>query len=304
MKSGQHAQTLTRNQLVLNLALPEVQDYIIQFVSEILDSANIEYIKWDNNRAIHEMPRPSTSHSYILGLYHIIDILTTKYPRILWEGCASGGGRFDAGLLHYWPQSWTSDNTDGSNRLTIQLGTSLAYPPSAMGCHVSKVPNGLTGRNISIEYRSHVALMCGSFGFELNPSELSPEEISSIPEIMALAARINPIVIDGDFYRLRTPSPSSSYSSLSSPSSSSENWPAVQFLSANKTTAIVFAFQQFAMIKPAPPPLKLQGLEAEARYWNSADNGTYWGKSYMSAGLNLDWETRDYQSLVLWLYKV
>lgn len=281
--------SLTRNQLVLNVALPEVQDYIITFMSKLLDTANIQYIKWDNNRGIHELPTPATDHQYILGLYHIIDTLTTKYPNVLWEGCASGGGRFDAGLLHYWPQSWTSDNTDASNRLTIQLGTSLAYPPSAMGCHVSAIPNGLTHRNISIHYRAHVALMCGSFGFELNPSDLSAEETSAIPSIMQQADKINPIVISGDFYRLRLPDES--------------NWPAVQFVTKEKNESVVFAFQQQAMIKPTPPPLKLQGLDAKKRYWNDADNGTYSGATYMNQGLNLRWETEDYQSRVVWLYE-
>jgi alpha-galactosidase len=158
LHAGKHARTLTRSELVLNLGLPEVQEYIINFVSAILDTSDVTYIKWDNNRGIHEMSHPSDNYDYMLGIYHVIDTLTTKYPDILWEGCASGGGRFDAGLLHYWPQHWTSDNTDASDRLTIQLGTSLAYPPSAMGCHVSVVPNHLTNRNVSIEYRAHVAL--------------------------------------------------------------------------------------------------------------------------------------------------
>ncbi|KAI5357332.1 putative glycoside hydrolase family 36, glycosyl hydrolase, all-beta, aldolase-type TIM barrel [Septoria linicola] len=289
MKAGQHVQTLTRNQLVLNLALTEVQDFIINFVSEIIDNANVEYIKWDNNRAIHEMPTPATDHAYILGLYRVIDTLTTKYPQVLWEGCASGGGRFDAGLLHYWPQSWTSDNTDGSDRLTIQMGTSLAYPPSAMGCHVSKVPNGLTSRNISIEYRAHVALMCGSFGFELNPSDLNEQETAAIPGIMAEAERLGPVIISGDFYRLRLPEES--------------NWPAVQFVSQNGTEAVLFGFQQQAMIKPAPPPLRLQGLDASAQYWNSYDNVSYSGATYMNGGLNLDFPNVDYQSKLIWLYK-
>jgi alpha-galactosidase len=151
MHAGDHKRTLTRSELV--------QEHIINSVSNILDNADVTYIKWDNNRGIHEMSKPSDNYAYMLGIYHVIDTLTTKYPEVLWEGCASGGGRFDAGLLHYWPQHWTSDNTDASDRLTIQLGTSLAYPPSAMGCHVSVVPNHLTNRNVSVEYRAHVALM-------------------------------------------------------------------------------------------------------------------------------------------------
>ncbi|KAF2703246.1 glycoside hydrolase family 36 protein [Pleomassaria siparia CBS 279.74] len=289
LHSDRYQRTLTRNQLVLNVGLPEVQEFIISTISSIIDAANIQYIKWDNNRGMHEMSRPSDDYSYMLGLYRVIDNLTTAYPNILWEGCASGGGRFDAGLLHYWPQHWTSDNTDASNRLTIQMGTSLVYPPSAMSCHVSAIPNGLTHRNISIEYRAHVALMCGSFGFELNPSELSTEEGSAIPSIMEEARKINPIVISGSFYRLAIPDTS--------------NWPAAQFVSSAGDQAVVFAFQQQATVKPAPPPLKMQGLDPSASYRNNVDNGTYSGATYMNAGINLQWETRDYQSKTIWLYR-
>ncbi|KAI8936679.1 hypothetical protein NX059_007074 [Plenodomus lindquistii] len=289
LHAGKHQRTLTRNQLVLNVGLPEVQDFIISTVSRILDSANIQYVKWDNNRGMHELSRPSDNYEYIHGLYRVIDNLTTSYPDVLWEGCASGGGRFDAGLLHYWPQHWTSDNTDASNRLTIQMGTSLVYPPSAMGCHVSAVPNGLTRRNISIEYRGHVAMMCGSFGLELNPEELSPEEASAVPTIMAEAHRVNPVVITGDFFRLAHPDVS--------------NWPAVQFVSEDGSQAVVFAFQQLYMVKPAAPPVRLQGLDPSARYRNDLDNATYSGATYMNSGLNVPWPRGDYQSQLVWLEK-
>ncbi|KAK5717643.1 hypothetical protein LTR17_015908 [Elasticomyces elasticus] len=286
---GKHPRTLTRNQLVLNVGMPEVQEYIIAALSKIIDSANIRYIKWDNNRGIHEMPSPAADYAYMLGLYRVIDNLTTTYPGILFEGCASGGGRFDAGLLHYWPQHWTSDNTDASNRLTIQMGTTIMYPPSAMACHVSAVPNGVSQRNISIDYRAHVALMCGSFGFELRPDDLSAEERAAIPGILANWELINPIVISGSFYRLRLPDDS--------------NWPAVQLVSKDETTAVVFAFQQQAMIKPAPPPLRMAGLNATAMYRSTAFNGTYSGATLMNAGLNLAFEVADYQSMLIYLYR-
>jgi alpha-galactosidase len=290
LHAGKHERTLTRNQLVLNVGLPEVQDFIIGFVSRILDSANIQYVKWDNNRAMHELSHPSDDYKYILGLYRVIDNLTTRYPNVLWEGCASGGGRFDPGLLHYWPQHWTSDNTDAADRLTIQMGTSLSYPPSSMGCHISAVPNGSTGRNISIQYRGHVAMMCGSFGLELNPEELSPTEADALPAIMAAAKRVNPVVISGSFYRLAHPA--------------SSNWPAVQFVSVDGSQAVVFAFQQFVAIKPSPPPLRFAGLDPKARYSNDLDNGTYSGATYMNGGLNVMWMRRDYQSKMIWLNKI
>ena len=290
LHAGKHQRTLTRNQLVLNVGLPEVQDFMISTVSGILDSGNISYVKWDNNRGMHELSHPSDDYKYMLGLYRVIDNLTTSYPDVLFEGCASGGGRFDPGLLHYWSQSWTSDNTDASDRLTIQMGTSLVYPPSAMGCHISAVPNQLTGRNISIVYRGHVAMMCGSFGLELNPEELSPEESAALPSIMAAAKAVNPIVISGAFYRLAHPAHS--------------NWPAVQFVSRDLTQSAVFAFQQSYRVKPAAPPLRLQGLDPKARYTNNWDNATYSGATYMNHGLNVAWKSGDYQSKLVWLDKV
>lgn len=164
LHSGQYPRTLTRNQLVLNVALPEVQEFIIDSLSSILNSTAIAYVKWDNNRGMHETASPSVDHAYMLGIYRVFDTLTSRFPEVLWEGCASGGGRFDPGVLQYFPQIWTSDNTDAGDRLSIQFGTSLAYPPSAMGAHLSAVPAGNTGRTTSIWFRAHVAMMGGSFG--------------------------------------------------------------------------------------------------------------------------------------------
>lgn len=156
-----------------------------------------------------------------------------------------------------------------------------------MGCHISAVPNGVTGRTTSITYRGHVAMMCGSFGLELNPHELSAEEAAAIPSIMEEAHRVNPLVITGQFFRLANPQDS--------------NWPAVQFVSAEGDEALVLAFQQLYTTKPAAPPLRLQGLDKDARYFNSADNGTYSGSTYMNAGINLVWERGDYKSQAVWL---
>ncbi|KAI0100435.1 glycoside hydrolase family 36 protein [Hypoxylon sp. NC0597] len=287
MHAGNHNRTLQRNQLVLNLGLQEVQEYIITVIEQILDSAPIEYIKWDNNRGMHEMPSPSANHAYMLGMYRVIDNLTTAHPEILWEGCASGGARFDPGLLHYWPQSWTSDDTDGLERLYIQFGTSYPYPPSAMGCHVSDVPNGQTGRTTPLAFRAAVASMCGSFGLELDPSTLDQEELDAIPTLIATQQKINPIVINGDFYRLALPDQS--------------NWPAAMFVSPDLGSAVLFAFQIRSVLKPLPPPLKLQGLDANAKY--RVSNGTWeqsWsGSTLMNTGLSLTWPRSDYESIIL-----
>ncbi|KFY90950.1 hypothetical protein V498_05721, partial [Pseudogymnoascus sp. VKM F-4517 (FW-2822)] len=270
LHAGAYPRTLTRNQLVLNLGLPAVQDFIITTVSSILSNSNIAYVKWDNNRGIHETATPAAAHAYMLGLYHVLDTLTTRFPHILWEGCASGGGRFDAGALQYFPQIWTSDDTDAAERIAIQFGTSLAYPPSAMGAHVSAVPNGVTGRNTSVWFRAHVAMMGGSFGFELNPSEMQADERAAVPAIIALAEEVNPIVVQGDLWRINLPEDS--------------NWPAALFVAADGARAVLFYFQMRALINHSFPFVRLQGLEEGAAYQVDG-NRTYSGATLMNVGL-------------------
>ncbi|KAL2820426.1 alpha-galactosidase C [Aspergillus granulosus] len=289
LHAGSYPRTERRNQLVLNLALPEVQEFIIDFMTTLLNSADITYIKWDNNRGMHETPSPSNDHAYMIGLYHVLDTLTTRFPDVLWEGCASGGGRFDPGILQYFPQVWTSDNTDGVDRVTIQFGTSLAYPPSAMGAHLSAVPNHQTGRTVPISFRGHVAMMGGSFGLELDPAELSDEEKATVSELLTLAERINPIVLSGDLYRLRLPEDS--------------KWPAAQFISEDGTQVVLFVFQLAPNVNHAVPWVKLQGLDANARYVvDGQANATYSGATLMNLGLQYTFDT-EYGSRVVFLEK-
>jgi alpha-galactosidase len=165
----------------------DVQDYIIEAVSSVLRSANIEYVKWDMNRNMTEhfsaLQTPDrqreTQHRYMLGLYRVMEEIISAFPHVLFESCSGGGGRFDAGLLYYMPQTWTSDDTDAVERLGIQYGTSFAYPASAMGAHVSAVPNHQTGRITSMKMRGDVALG-GNFGFELDLSTLSDEDRETV----------------------------------------------------------------------------------------------------------------------------
>ncbi|KAI9373928.1 Melibiase-domain-containing protein [Aspergillus egyptiacus] len=288
LHAGAYPRTETRNQLVLNLALPEVQDYLISFMTRLLDSAPFSYVKWDNNRGMHEIPSPSTAHAYMLGLYRVLSTLTTRFPDVLFEGCASGGGRFDPGILHYFPQIWTSDNTDAVDRVTIQFGTSLAYPPSAMGAHLSTVPNHQTGRTVPVSLRGHVALMGGSWGLELDPAELSPSERAAVPELLALAEKINHIIVRGDFYRLRLPEES--------------DWPAAQFISEDGSQVVLFCFQLAPVVNHAVPWMRLQGLDAEATYRvdGGEENGeVYSGATLMNMGLQFRFETEYGSKVVL-----
>lgn len=287
LHAGSYPRTQRRNQLLLNVALPEVQDFIIESVSNILRSADISYVKWDNNRGIHEMPSPSTDHAYMLGLYRVFNNLTTQFPDVLWEGCASGGGRFDPGILQYFPQIWTSDDTDAVERIGIQLGTSLAYPPSAMGAHLSAVPNQQTGRTLPVAFRGHVAMMGGSFGLELDPADTPAEDKAALPGLIALAEKVNPIVLKGDMYRLNLPEES--------------NWPAVLFISEDGSRAVLFYFQINPNIDHSIPWVRMQGLDPKATY--SVDgNGTFSGATLMNIGLQFPFET-DYGSKVVLLNK-
>ncbi|KAJ5956342.1 hypothetical protein N7501_010621 [Penicillium viridicatum] len=287
LHAGPYPRTERRSQLVLNLALPEVQDFIIKSVSDILKSADISYVKWDNNRGIHEMPSPATSHAYMLGLYRVFEELTTQFPDVLWEGCASGGGRFDAGVLQYFPQIWTSDNTDAIDRITIQLGTSLAYPPSAMGAHLSQVPNHQTGRTVPVAVRGHVAMMGGSFGLEFDPAAMDADDKAALPGLIALAEKVNPIVLTGDMWRLNLPEDS--------------NWPAVLFIAEDGQKAVLFVFQLAPNVDHSWPRVRLEGLDENALY--KIDDGVvYSGGTLMNIGLQFPFKG-DYGSQVVMLEK-
>ena len=173
----------SRNQLVLDMSRDDVREYLFESISSILDSADIEYIKWDMNRSICDAFSANITkdrqgefyHRYILGLYNLLERIITKYPNILLEGCSGGGGRFDIGMLYYSPQIWCSDNTDAIERLEIQYGTSFIYPISTVGSHVSAIPNHQTGRKTNIDTRAVVA-MSGSFGYEMDLGIISEEE--------------------------------------------------------------------------------------------------------------------------------
>lgn len=289
LHAGKHERTTGRNQLVLNLGLKQVQDYIIKVIGDVIASAPISYVKWDNNRAMFEMGHPSDAHRYMLGLYRVIDTLTTRFPDILWEGCASGGGRFDAGLLHYWPQHWTSDNTDALDRLYIQFGATLAYPASSMGCHVSAVPNHQSGRTIPIEFRAHVAMMGGGFGFELDLNAITDKEKAKIPGIVALAERVNRFVVRGEMYRLQGPA---------------TNWPCVEYIVDDEAVVLVYQIRDRVQ-RDEMPRIRLQGLDTAAEYEVEVvgeETRRVNGEELVNVGIAFSLRG-DYQSKVLFLRK-
>lgn len=200
---------LSRNQLILDFSREDVQEYIIERLSAVLDSAPISYVKWDFNRSICDKFSANLSagrqgemaHRFVLGLYRVLEELLERYPHLLLEGCSGGGGRFDTGMLYYSPQIWCSDDTDAIERLQIQYGTSFAYPVNTMGAHVSAVPNHQTGRVTPIATRACVA-MAGTFGYELDVNKMTDEEKEAVKRQIQIFKEQYDLISCGDYYRL------------------------------------------------------------------------------------------------------
>lgn len=270
--------TLSRSQYVLDYSRPEVVDAIYRQMIQILDRTPIDYIKWDMNRHLTEVwskAYPSKQqgeiyHRYILGLYDLMERLVTRYPDILWEGCSGGGGRFDAGILYYFPQTWASDNTDAVARLKIQYGTSLAYPISGMTAHVSASPNQQTGRTTSITMRGDVA-MSGVFGYELNLDELPEEELKMVRQQIRFYKKYRRLIQYGRFIRLRSPFVS--------------NTAAWEFISEDQKQVLLFHFQVLAEAQEEIPVIKLKGLKPDSDYIEPATSKIYGGDELMNIGL-------------------
>ena len=205
------APTLGRDQLVLDLSRADVRDNLFEQLCGILDQAHIEYVKWDYNRCITDAYSRTTTdqgkvlYDYMIGVYDLLERLIKRYPKVLFEGCSAGGGRYDAGMMYYTPQIWTSDNTDADNRLTIQYGSSFGFPLSVMGAHVSACPNEINNRTVPLTTRGHVAMAGGSFGYELDLNELPGRAFDHIRRQISLYHEIENIVCEGELYRLSSP---------------------------------------------------------------------------------------------------
>ncbi|MFD1954120.1 alpha-galactosidase [Paenibacillus thailandensis] len=283
--------TVARNQLILDLSRADVQDYIVEAVGSVLRSAPISYVKWDMNRNMSEIGsallpperQRETAHRYMLGLYSVMERITSAFPNVLFESCSGGGGRFDPGMLYYMPQTWTSDNTDAISRLQIQYGTSIVYPVSSMGSHVSAVPNHQVHRITPLETRGNVALS-GNFGYELDLTKFSGDEKEIVKRQVALYKEIRHLVQFGDFYRLRSPFEG--------------NDTAWMFVSKDRGEAFVMYAR---VLQEANEPLdrfRLKGLDPKRDYRLEQDGSLYGGDELMYAGLPVPELHGDFQSAV------
>ncbi len=278
IKTPGRGQTPGRHQFVLDMSRQEVVDYLFGLMSHIIQDAKLDYIKWDMNRNITEMygadlpadQQLEFSHRYILGVYDLYDRLTKAFPDVLFESCASGGGRFDLGMMYYAPQAWCSDDTDAVERIKIQDGTSYGYTPSMWGAHVSAVPNDQVGRLTSIDTRAKVAYF-GAFGYELDVTELSDEEQATIKQQVAFYKQYRKLFQFGTFYRLETPD-------------TSDNVYGWETVSPDKQTAIGMRYQILNGANPAYIRYYFKGLDPERRYTVNDGSEVFSGAELMNAG--------------------
>lgn len=298
-----------RHQHVLDFSRKEVVDYIYEMISKVLRESSISYIKWDMNRYMSEPYSRGASaahqgmvmHKYILGVYDLYTRLTTEFPEILFESCASGGARFDPAMLYFAPQTWTSDDTDASERVKIQYGTSMVYPVVSMGSHVSAVPNHQLLRTTPLETRGNVAYF-GTFGYELDLNLLSDEEIEIVKKQIAFMKQYRDLIqVEGDFYRLLSPF--------------AGNDAAWMVVSRDQTEAIAGFYQRLNKINASWLRLRLQGLNEDSLYEVSrnvlGETKSYqaYGSELMYAGIPIDREELnekggDFASLLYVLKKI
>ncbi len=282
---------LSRHQVALNFADDKVVEEIYNQIAEILSSYDIDYVKWDHNRTLEDCYAQNLGkdrqgefyHRNILGYYKLAKMLTEKFDKIHFQGCASGGGRFDLGTLFYFADIWTSDENDPIQRLFIQYGTSFAYPPSVMGAHVND--NSIT----PYRTKAQIALF-GSYGFELDPRKLKQNEIDELNEVNEIFNKYHDeVVLEGDLYRLISPFDKEAF--------------AIDMVSKDKSKCLVLHVNLLKRLR-ARRFLKLQGLDPKATYKNSLDGTTHTGDYYMNAGLNLSIYLNEFDSHLITLEKV
>ena len=272
----------SRTQLVLDFAREDVREYILNSLIKVLESADISYVKWDFNRHICDVysnafpaeKQGEINHRYILGLYDMLEKLTSRFPDILFESCSGGGGRFDCGMLHYMPQVWCSDDTDPVERTKIQYGTSFGFPSCTVASHVSASPNHQTGRVTSLKTRGNLATS-GMYGVELDINKMTDEEKVGISEQVARYKELADLVMSGDYYR------------LTSPYDVKEPFACWEFVREDGSEAWVVDIYLRTVANRYPAFVKIRGLIPDAQYRINGSNETYSGASLMYCGIKL-----------------
>lgn len=291
---GRHA-VRSRNQLVLDVTRREVQDYLIESINRILDSANIYYVKWDINRAITDLwsnalpaeNQGEISHRYVLGLYRVMDGIIKTHPDILFEGCAGGGGRFDTAMLTYFVQYWSSDNTRPLDNLKLHYGSSFLYPICTMGAHVSGA-----SPMVPLETKAAIAL-CGTFGYELDATKLNSSEIEACRKMSALYHKYYDLNFFGDYYRLANPF-------------EQVNLVAWECLAKDKSEALVTVITVNLTMNGPQEYIKCKGLVPNKRYYVEGDGSDriVTGMALMHAGIPVPREIPEFTAFLYHLKEV
>ena len=284
-----------RNQLVLDMGRKDVQEYIKKCFFDIMDQANIEYVKLDMNRSIgnvyaNDLPaqrQGEVLHRYVLGLYNVLNAIVERYPDLLIESCSGGGGRFDAGMLYYAPQAWCSDNTDAIDRIKIQYGSSFGYPISSVGSHVSVCPNEQTGRTVPIETRGAVA-MAGTFGYELDLTQMNDEDKEAVKIQIEQYKKYADIIRQGQYYRITNPMENTEFAA----------W---EFVSEEKNQALMFYTALNSNSNGRVHLLKFKGLDPEKIYVIEGNTRKYYGKTLMYAGIPVPMRVKEYETMTFYV---
>lgn len=286
-----------RNQLVLDFANPAVVEHVYTKMRDIIAQNGVDYVKWDMNRYLADLyssalapdRQVELTHRYVLGVYSLAHKLTKQFPNLFMEGCSGGGGRFDAGMLYYFPQIWTSDNTDAYLRTFIQNGTSLCYPMSSMSAHFSAVPNHQSQRTLSTDARYNVACTC-SFGYELDLTALSSEEKQQLKSQVESYRKDSDLVLCGDVYRLSD--------------AKKDNLWAVCQVSKDKKKARLVGLHGLILENARGTLLKIEGLRDDFDYKIEELGLTVCGKTLRTAGLILPQTFADFATFQLHFTKV
>ena len=287
----QRQRCYTRHQFVFDITREDVRNYIVNTINKVIRDNNIDYVKWDCNRHItdiysvgREVDRQSEfAHRYALGLYDLCERIINANPDIFFEGCSSGGARFDAGMLYYFPQIWTSDNTDAESRTKIQYGTSMAYPLSAMSCHVSAVPNQQNHRVTPMKTRADIAHL-GATGYELDTTAFCDEEKQTLKEQVEEYKKMEHLVLNGDLYRIDNPFDSNFFTEI--------------LVSKDKSQALVCVYRRHTNANPDVKRIKLYGLDKSKTYNIVERDVVASGTTLMNAGIAINFKNEDFTTIV------